>query len=429
MRSVRMAWRSFRERKWATLFIAIQLIVSFYLICNGLIQLALPDLARTTIHKYSNLDLDKTFTVTIPGSTSEQWFSERYSKLKQEIGQMNDVIGRGSFSTAHFILLDLKRNDEYKVRNRELYKNTPLRGQENLSFMVYLDESMFSSTNITLESGTTFSKSDFKLASTDTIPVWVGYDYMDVLQIGDEFSISWFGDQLKYRVVGVMAKGSKWLDKNDYISQGVRSLDAAIVTPFLEYQMTFSPFIVNSLQRSTFFQVKESSDVSIIRERIKDAAAKLDLDTPVVRTIQEELDAYKTSIMELIKLNMYAGLFFLLTTSIGIITSGLSSIRARYYEFGIRKVYGESIIRIASSIITEMFILIMLCSIIGVLWNYYSNRSWSLAFDLSILELFGIGLFLKLFSLVVVLTVLSVLYPIWMIYKRTPYTLIQGEES
>lgn len=429
MRSVKIALKSFRDRKWATLFISVQLIVSFFLICNGFIQLAEPELASTKIQKYSTLDLNRTFKVTVPGATSEQWFSERYRKLVQEIDQMNNVSGHGSFSTAQFFLLDLKNSEIYEAKNRELYKNTVLRGQEKLSYMVYLDESMLHSTKIELDSGTTFSKADFMLASTDTIPVWVGYHYKDVLRIGDEFSIPWFGEKLKYRVVGVMAKGSKWLDKNDYTSEGVRDLDAAIVTPFLEYQMTFSPFIVISLQSSTFFQMKDSRDISVIRDRINEAAAKLDLVTPVVHTIQEELDAYKSSQIELIKLNMYSGLFFLLTTSIGIITSSLSSIRARFYEFGVRKVYGESIISIASSIITEVFILTMLSSVLGASWNYYTNRIWSIAYNSSVLELFGIGIFVKLLILVLLLTVLSVIYPIWVIYKKSPYTLIQGEDA
>ncbi|MBP1963984.1 FtsX-like permease family protein [Paenibacillus aceris] len=424
-----MAMKSFNERKWTTLFISVQLIVSFYLICNGFIQLAMPDLASTMIQKHSNLDLNRAFTVFVPGTTSEQWFSERYSKLKQEIDNMNNVSGHGSFSTAQFFLLGLKNVEMYEAKNRELYKNTVLRGQEKLSYMVFLDESMFHSTKIDLYSGTTFSKADFMLAPTDTIPVWVGYDYKDTLRIGEEFSISWFGENLKYHIVGVMAKGSKWIDKNDYISEGVRDLDAAIVTPFLEYQMKFSPFIVTSLQRSTFFKMKDSKDISAIRSRINEVAANLGLATPIVHTIQEELDAYKSSKIELVKLNMFAGLFFLLTTSIGIITSSLSSIRARFYEFGVRKVYGESIISIARTIITEVFVLIMLSAIMGGVWNYYSNSIWSTTYSSSVLELFGIGIVFKLLVLASILTLSSVIYPIWFIYKRSPYTLIQGGES
>ncbi|MVQ34404.1 ABC transporter permease [Paenibacillus anseongensis] len=381
VRNVIMALKSLWDRKWATLFISVQLIVSFYLICNGLIQIAMPELAGTTIQKYSTLNLNRTFTVTVPGATSEQWFSERYSKLKKEIDQLDNVNSHGSFSTAQFFLLDLKNSEIYEAKNRELYKNTWLRGEEKLSYMVYLDESMFHSTKIELDSGNTFSTTDFTLASTETIPVWVGYHYKDVLRIGDTFSIAWFGEKLQYRVVGVMAKGSKWLDKNDYISEGTKDLDAAIVTPFLEYQKTSSPFIITSLQSSTFFQLKESGDISVIKDRIKEAAAKLDLATPVVSTVQEELEAYKSSNIELIKLNMYTGLFFLLTTSIGIITSNLSSIRARFYEFGVRKVYGESIISIGSSILSEVSILIMLSTVLGVLWNYYTNRIWSIAYN------------------------------------------------
>ncbi|GFZ85165.1 hypothetical protein GCM10008018_34010 [Paenibacillus marchantiophytorum] len=76
---------------------------------------------------------------------------------------MNNVSGHGSFSTAQFFLLGLK--------NRELYKNTVLRGQEKLSYMVFLDDSLFHSTKIKLDSGTTFSKTDFMLGPTDTIPL------------------------------------------------------------------------------------------------------------------------------------------------------------------------------------------------------------------------------------------------------------------
>lgn len=107
-----------------------------------------------------------------------------------------------------------------------------------------------------------------------------------------------------------------------------------------------------------------------------------------------------------------------MTTSIGIITSNLSSIRARFYEFGVRKVYGESIISIGSSIISEVFILIMLSTVVGVLWNYYTNRIWSIAYNSSVMELFGIGIVVKLLVLVLILIVLSVVYPIWVIYKN-----------
>lgn len=156
------------------------------------------------------------------GATSEQWFSERYSKLKQEINQLDNVNGHGSFLLLNF-LLDLKNSEIYEAKNRELYKNTWLRGEEKLSYMVYLDESMFHSTKIELDSGNTFSTTDFTLAPTETIPVWVGYHYKDVLRIGDTFSISWFGDKLQYRVVGVMAKGSKWLDKMITFQRGLET--------------------------------------------------------------------------------------------------------------------------------------------------------------------------------------------------------------
>ncbi|GFZ85145.1 hypothetical protein GCM10008018_34000 [Paenibacillus marchantiophytorum] len=71
----------------------------------------------------------------------------------------------------------------------------------------------------------------------------------------------------------------------------------------------------------------------------------------------------------------------------------------------------------------------MLSAIVGGIWNYYSNSIWSTIYNSSILELFGIGIVFKLLVIASSLTLFSVIYPIWFIYKRSPYTLIQGGEA
>ncbi|MCM3268942.1 ABC transporter permease [Paenibacillus elgii] len=430
MRSIKIAWKSLWERKLATLFIMLQLVISFYLISNGFIQLSIPDYASETIKKYSNLDLEKTLTFSVPDLTSDNtWSIERYLKLRKEVSGMNEVSNYGSFSTAYFILSDLKNSDLYEEKNQALYKNSPLRGKEKLSYMVYFDESIFSSSKIKILKGRSLAKQDFAAEHHEQIPVLVGQDYEGIFDIGDTFSIYWFGEKLNYRVVGVMDRESKWLDKNDYISMGVRDLNAAIVTPFLDYQKNSSPFVISSLQKSTFVSVQDTDDRKILSEKIKQAATQLGLPSPIVRSIKEELDAYKKSKIELVKLNLYAGVFFLLTTSIGIITSTLSSIRIRFYEFGIRRVFGESIISIARSIIIEVFLLILLSACFGVFWNYYNSATSIIADMSSVKDLFGIALFAKVIILVLLLTFLSVLYPIRVLYRESPYKLISGVEN
>lgn len=432
MKYARIAFSSIVKRKLSILLMALQLVVSFWMINHALITIDTLNYQEKQLFSISKMDEYKTVKLTMPDGDDTQWFAERFRQLETYIKSLPEIKGYGSFNTTSIVPQDFPKWQKYQQRNKQLYAGTRREDDIESSGIIYFDYDIYRLfTKFVVIKGRMLEEADFQKENNDVIPVLVGYDYRDVFRIGDRFKAeAGAGEKtikVTYEVVGILEKGSRWLSGNDYFVSPADNLDHFFVAPFFPEQREGRPISVAVRLHNTFIQLHSEKQFKDVKAAIMKKGKELGI-SPVLQTVRKDVDAYQENTR---KSNHYAlaiGTFFLVVTLIGVISVTISSIRARKYEFGVMMVTGASKRDISFMLIMELFFLIGISAVIGVIVSYLTEvNNDFLGYNIR-LEAFTWWLYGKVAIIAIFIILFSAIIPLWNIKKLELRELVEGRE-
>ncbi|BBW95521.1 ABC transporter permease [Geobacillus icigianus] len=432
MRYATITFSSIRKRKRSMLLMALQLVVSFWMINHALITLDTLHYQEKQLFSVSNMDEYKTVKLTMPDGDDSQWFAERFQQLETYIKRLPEVEGYGSFNTTSIAPEDFARKQAYEQRNRQLYAGTRREEETESSSIIYFDYDIYRLfTKFRVSKGRTLEKADFQKENNDVIPVLVGYDYRDVFRIGDRFKAEAGAGEstmkVTYEVVGILEKGSRWLSGNDYLINRADNLDHFFVAPFFPEQREGRPISVAVRLHNTFLQLRSEKQLQAVSAALRKKGNELGI-SPVLRTVRQDVDAYQANTGKSYDYALAIGVFFLVVTLIGVISVTISAIRARKYELGVMMVTGASKRDISVMVIVELFFLVGISAVIGVIVNYWTEVNHDFFGDNIRLEAFTWSLYGKVAIIAIAIILLSALIPLWNIKNLELRELVEGRE-
>lgn len=98
---------------------------------------------------------------------------------------------------------------------------------------VQMNKNAITMSNIELYEGRIFNQNEYTYTNGKTVPVIVGYEYKEYLNLGDKFTVDYLNKIITLEVVGIAQKGSADARKPENI------LDYTLIMPAMEFETPF----------------------------------------------------------------------------------------------------------------------------------------------------------------------------------------------
>lgn len=95
---------------------------------------------------------------------------------------------------------------------------------------VQMNKNAITMSNIELYEGRIFNQNEYTYTNGKTVPIIVGYEYKEYLNLGDKFTVDYLNKILTLEVVGIAQKGSADARKSENI------LDYTLIMPAMEFE-------------------------------------------------------------------------------------------------------------------------------------------------------------------------------------------------
>jgi len=205
--------------------------------------------------------------------------------------------------------------------------------ESTISFMyaTSLLEHLF---DLNITSGRFFDEADY-IDNHDRIPVVLGYDFMDVFEIGNTFEDSFKGEMETFEVVGFLEENSTYIDIMS--SWNFQSFDQVILRPLNPNHFSNPHNLM--LPLSKIYIVPESTDQM---HEIVASIDDLDLFSFIFRNMNDQLQFLTTERMMNIQSQLFLTGLVTILTLINFTISLLQFIDKKRYEFGVHYLVGAT---------------------------------------------------------------------------------------
>ena len=142
--------------------------------------------------------------------------------IKEQHNSMEEIKGAGMFTYGHTFIKEFMDNEEFQKINQEIIKEDSSLFQENFIMMemekkstnmLLIDDEISDLCKLEVIEGSNVLSQELE---NGAIPVIAGYNYKDLLNVGDVFNNyydSYEGE--KYQVIGILKEGENWLSDNE----------------------------------------------------------------------------------------------------------------------------------------------------------------------------------------------------------------------
>lgn len=266
-------------------------------------------------------------------------------------------------------------------------------GFANMYQFDYLSEKHF---DFQVSEGSLLTEEDFVHSWGEEIPVLLGHDYAGYLDVGDTLDNYLLGYQCRFRVAGILEKGTSVLtdqmvsgvDENGYGTPLI--LDNAALIPYLE--ITDAPRTEDEAYflRANYEGIRQTGIIAVDRDTPRAEVSRMEKDMceiftkngiyPVnVSGSTYGVDVFKTESQKTMQILLGASVLIGVISISGICMSVIAKLNRNLHRYGIELMNGQSPGPIMGAFLTEIFFVIAAAMAFNI-WKYTDLMRWNLMF-------------------------------------------------
>ena len=401
---------------WSAIIIVLSIIsflISLNAFTNAVSLYTQVDMVKDT---FKESMIDNIYTLKIVNSKDNQ--AETITNIKNFISSLDEEIYTGAFYETGEYFNELETDSEYIRKNQTIYKNTYRENSPEISEVIYVDAQLFNmlDTNITA--------SMFEISNDEYLPVYVGYEYKNILPLETVLTLS--RTNQKYVIKGYI-QNEKWLNKDDFISFAPISLENKFIIPFSELDKKDNITQESTNGKIFIYLGNNESDKNKYIQEINTYAEENGIKLNIT-SVNELIDNYKNANQNIINSNI----FLAIMVSICVITSIISTISIlvlmRKKEYGIKIAFGYTKKKIIFSLITEVITLEFCSAFISYLIIYLKTLNNKSVFNEVYLQTLGSSSIIYMIIMLFLVCLLILILPLIIINHYEPSALIRGGE-
>lgn len=401
---------------WSAIIIALS-IISFLISLNAFTNaVSLYTQVYMVKDTFKDSMIDNIYTLKIVNTKDNQ--AETITNVKNFVSSLDEEIYTGAFYETGEYFNELESNSEYIRKNQTIYKNTYRENSPEISEVIYVDAQLFNmiDTNITA--------SMFEISNDEYLPVYVGYEYKNILPLETVLTLS-RTDQ-KYIIKGYI-QNEKWLNNDDFISFAPISLDNKFIIPFSELDKKDNITQESTNGKIFIYLGNNENNINKYIQEINTYAEENGIKLNIT-SVNELIDDYKNANQNIINSNI----FLAIMVSVCAITSIISTISIlvlmRKKEYGIKIAFGYTKKKIIFSLITEVITLEFCSALISYLMIYLKTLNDKSIFNEVYLQTLGSSSIIYMIIMLLVVCLLILILPLIIINHYEPSDLIRGGE-
>ena len=401
---------------WSAIIIVLSIIsflISLNAFTNAVSLYTQVDMVKDT---FKESMIDNIYTLKIVNSKDNQ--AETITNIKNFISSLDEEIYTGAFYETGEYFNELETDSEYIRKNQTIYKNTYRENSPEISEVIYVDAQFFNMLN------TNITASMFEISNDEYLPVYVGYEYKNILPLENVLTLS--RTNQKYVIKGYI-QNEKWLNNDDFISFAPISLDNKFIIPFSELDKKDNITQESTNGKIFIYLGNNESDKNKYIQEINTYAEENGIKLNIT-SVNELIDNYKNANQNIINSNI----FLAIMVSICAITSIISTISIlvlmRKKEYGIKIAFGYTKKKIIFSLITEVITLEFCSAFISYLIIYLKTLNNKSVFNEVYLQTLGSSSIIYMIIMLFLVCLLILILPLIIINHYEPSDLIRGGE-
>lgn len=405
------------KKPFMTILLVIQLVICCSLIVDVIVERDLDAVEKSVFEETVRFDSPNTYSLLFTEDRNSSIYLDKvkyFEKCLMEDPQFQ--YGTFTATEAFFI------NHTFQSAWNEIALINGMRTES-----IQTDSFVYENMNIEVSEGRTLNENDF-VSTTSPKPVLVGSDLRDIAPVGTELTLRIAENQIPCVVAGILKENSRWISKVDPISDVPILLDSRMVIPYddimrnytdLDIRIRISNPYLGSLytENETFTMLSEiarNSEIQVVTSNLYRMQQQRSADVAVVTQ-------YKT----------FLSIFMSLIAGIGIVCGELANLRERKTEIGVRLSAGFSKRDMILVTTGEVLVLQLLSTFLGTTILIRRKLQSDAMLDITefYLRIFSDPTFyLKILSVVIIITVLTALPIALTIQKKNIIDLIRKEE-
>lgn len=422
------AFKSIKKMRFLSILIILQLAIGISMINTASVISSESKQREENISRL--FDLSNTYflrnIVFDPTGKEENidWY-DAYTKSKEVYKKLEELKEKGDIKENYIYYASEGGNPIVDVTKYlpEKYQKVINSELINITTEIDVNESFYNSYNLNIEKGRGFNKEDFKIdPKVDNIPIILGLDYSDYIDIGDTFDYE-FPDlkgnmiPVKYEVVG-------FYKHNDMINIGGQIIGRNFDDIFYSDAFVIAPIISDVLYLSEgtiianygiWVEAANSSSMVKVEDSLKDFLDENNY-TLRVKSLKDQYQnikevAAKSSINAAV---LGKALIFL--SIIGISAIFVKEIERRKKEFGIKISQGATINKICYEIICEILIMTFIALIISFILSMLKGQN-----------MLSLEIMFKSTITMLVIVIISSICPLIKLKRQNIIDMLRGE--
>lgn len=346
----------------ATIFI-LQIVLSIVTLSEISYQRDILNVIKSNIDKI-NIDLDNTFTFNYLG-----FFD--YDKHNEFITDLNDFFGSQDLGIS---IGPTIRNIEHIPNEKEYYNKIINLNEDNYIKDNYtnlntiiISKSVLDKMDIKVISGDILNQEDFSMKTEKRIPILASKEFVDILRLGDEITVS---NEKSYIIKGFFDYDIKWFGKNG-VDGELQDFKSMFIEPFvyekgnIDLEMLFNGLML--------FNTTNLKGGQVI-EKIQQIAFQNGMDV-VIKSMEEEVNLIMSESKEEVKVIYFMSTVIIVLMLLGILTVVIYSIKENVRKIGIYKTAGFSNTRVKIIMLSQWIIYIVIGVIISIGCIWFKNNT------------------------------------------------------
>ncbi|MGL5150689.1 MAG: FtsX-like permease family protein [Clostridium sp.] len=346
----------------ATIFI-LQIVLSIVTLSEISYQRDILNVIKSNIDKI-NIDLDNTFTFNYLG-----FFD--YDKHNEFITDLNDFFGSQDLGIS---IGPTIRNIEHIPNEKEYYNKIINLNEDNYIKDNYtnlntiiISKSVLDKMDIKVISGDILNQEDFSMKTEKRIPILASKEFVDILRLGDEITVS---NEKSYIIKGFFDYDIKWFGKNG-VDGELQDFKSMFIEPFvyekgnIDLEMLFDGLML--------FNTTNLKGGQVI-EKIQQIAFQNGMDV-VIKSMEEEVNLIMSESKEEVKAIYFMSTVIIVLMLLGILTVVIYSIKENVRKIGIYKTAGFSNTRVKIIMLSQWIIYIVIGVIISIGCIWFKNNT------------------------------------------------------
>lgn len=342
-------------------------------------------------------------------------FANTLTSYKNYMAGLDGVEGVGQFDSTNIFFKELENMKEYKTINPEKIADI----SPGVSWTVSIDEEL-----LPLVKGVL---SEYSETSSGYPPIYPSEIFKDIIPVGTFLTVSRTGE--KYEVAGYIPTGKKWVDNNDLIRFPFMSLDGVFIAPYTEESKS-DIFTQLACLHNTYVLMSGEADVDLLKQKIYDYSVAHGFEA-YADTLAEEYKVYLNETDTITTSQIALAVFISVIVICSVIAVFITNTLLRRRQYGVLLANGFTQKDIAKCIAAEIGIITFFSAF--VMWflkllelQYSNDLSIKLFRDIMLTAHIQFTLPVC-FIIVIVLTSISTLLPVFKILQYQPCDLIGGD--